>query len=118
MEATPGFEPGIRALQAPALPLGHVAKTVFIVVVPGAGLEPAHSKRARDFKSLASTNSATRALNKYYICFNIMERETRFELATPTLARSCSTTELFPLTKLRQNYIIYFLKYNTDMRKI
>ncbi len=26
-----------------------------------------------------------------------MERETRFELATPTLARLCSTTELFPL---------------------
>ena len=25
-----------------------------------------------------------------------MERETRFELATPTLARSCSTAELFP----------------------
>ena len=25
MEATPGLEPGIRALQAPALPLGHVA---------------------------------------------------------------------------------------------
>jgi hypothetical protein len=25
LEATPGFEPGIRALQAPALPLGHVA---------------------------------------------------------------------------------------------
>ena len=25
MEATPGIEPGIRALQAPALPLGHVA---------------------------------------------------------------------------------------------
>ena len=25
MEATPGFEPGIRALQAPALPLGDVA---------------------------------------------------------------------------------------------
>ena len=27
----------------------------------------------------------------------ILERETRFELATPTLARLCSTTELFPL---------------------
>ncbi len=27
-----------------------------------------------------------------------LERETRFELATPTLARLCSTTELFPLT--------------------
>ena len=25
MEAAPGFEPGIRALQAPALPLGHAA---------------------------------------------------------------------------------------------
>ncbi len=25
-----------------------------------------------------------------------LERETRLELATPTLARSCSTTELFP----------------------
>ncbi len=25
LEATPGFEPGIRALQAPALPLGDVA---------------------------------------------------------------------------------------------
>ena len=30
-----------------------------------------------------------------------MERETRFELATPTLARSCSTTELFPHLKKR-----------------
>jgi hypothetical protein len=28
-----------------------------------------------------------------------MERETRFELATPTLARLCSTAELFPLFK-------------------
>ena len=62
MEATPGFEPGIRALQARALPLGYVAKILFYKkVVPGAGLEPARSKRARDFKSLASTNSATRA---------------------------------------------------------
>jgi hypothetical protein len=26
-----------------------------------------------------------------------LERETRLELATPTLARLCSTTELFPL---------------------
>ncbi len=33
--------------------------------------------------------------NFYHLSF-LMERETRFELATPTLARSCSTTELFP----------------------
>ena len=31
-------------------------------MVPGAGIEPAHSLAARDFKSLASTISATRAL--------------------------------------------------------
>ena len=30
-------------------------------MVPGAGVEPARPIRARDFKSLASTNSATRA---------------------------------------------------------
>ena len=28
MEATPGFEPGIRALQARALPLGYVATQI------------------------------------------------------------------------------------------
>ena len=53
MEAAPGFEPGIKALQASALPLGHAAG-------------------------------------------DILERETRFELATLALARRCSTTELFP----------------------
>ncbi len=40
MEATPGFEPGIRALQARALPLGYVAKILFKRVVPETGLEP------------------------------------------------------------------------------
>ena len=29
----------------------------------------------------------------------LMERETRFELATPALARRCSTAELFPHTE-------------------
>ena len=32
-----------------------------VQMVPGAGLEPARSIPPRDFKSLASTNSATRA---------------------------------------------------------
>lgn len=31
-------------------------------MVPGAGLEPARPKRTTDFKSVASTNSATQAL--------------------------------------------------------
>ena len=98
MEATPGFEPGIKALQAHALPLGYIAAESIIEVVPGAGFEPAQEKLPRDFKSLASTNFAIRATQ---FLFFKMERETRFELATPTLARSCSTTELFPHLKKR-----------------
>lgn len=42
LEATPGFEPGIEALQAPALPLGDVA--TILIVVPGVGLEPTRSQ--------------------------------------------------------------------------
>ena len=38
MEATPRFELGVKALQASALPLGHVA---IMLVVPRAGLERA-----------------------------------------------------------------------------
>ena len=38
MEVPPGFEPGIAALQAAALPLGD--GTTYLVV-PGTGLEPA-----------------------------------------------------------------------------
>ena len=60
------------------------------IVVPGAGLEPARKKK---FRGILSP-----------LCLPIpppgrMERETRFELATPTLARLCSTTELFPQNK-------------------
>ncbi len=32
-KATPGFEPGVRALQAPALPLGHVALTFIYILL-------------------------------------------------------------------------------------
>ena len=56
MEAPPGFEPGIRALQARALPLGYGA-----ILVPGAGLEPAQPQWPGDFKSPVSTNSTIRA---------------------------------------------------------
>jgi hypothetical protein len=36
-----------------------------ILLVPRAGVEPARSNRPRDFKSLASTNSATQAFLGY-----------------------------------------------------
>ena len=41
--------------------IGKMAKP-FILLVPGAGIEPAQPLGPRDFKSLASTNSATQAL--------------------------------------------------------
>ena len=59
LEAPPGFEPGVKALQASALPLGYSA--VYINLVIG---------KIKD------------ALKSVF-----MERKTRFELATFTLAR-------------------------------
>ena len=54
-----------------------------------------HRKNSRGILSplrLPISPSGRRLTFKNYL----MERETRFELATPTLARLCSTTELFP----------------------
>ena len=45
----------------------------------------------------------------------ILERETRFELATPTLARLYSTTELFPL---KRNYGKEWTDLSGTVRKI
>lgn len=45
LEATSGFEPEIKALQAHALPLGYVA----LNMVPEAGLEPARKKNSEGF---------------------------------------------------------------------
>ncbi len=42
---------------------------------------------------------AGRCLTTWLCRLKKMERETRFELATSTLARSHSTTELFPLNQ-------------------
>ena len=78
-------------------------------------------RKARDFKSLVSTDSTTRAYRQltcaYYggvsrsrtelhgfaiqcitalLTRRELERETRLELATPTLARSCSTNWAIP----------------------
>ncbi len=43
-----------------------------------------------------------------------MERETRLELATPTLARLCSTTELFPQYVILQ--FVLLQKQRVDYR--
>ena len=69
MEATPGFEPGMGALQAPALPLGYIAdnKKYLMNLISHGWCEWPESNRhgrksPRDFKSLVSTYSTTLAL--------------------------------------------------------
>jgi hypothetical protein len=63
----------------------------FLKNVPGAGLEPARPKRTQDFKSCVSTNSTTPAKSRDVAVQRLCERETGFEPATSTLARSRST---------------------------
>ncbi|MDK2793197.1 MAG: hypothetical protein PWQ25_2060, partial [Deferribacteres bacterium] len=41
--------------------INFIGKTRNYEMVPEAGIEPAQAKRPRDFKSLVSTNSTTRA---------------------------------------------------------
>ena len=66
LEARAGIEPAYTDLQSAASPLCHLARLF---------------RRTRR----TTLNLAEK-----------MERETGFEPATPTLARLCSTTELFP----------------------
>ena len=68
VEATPGFEPGMGALQAPALPLGYIAdnKKYLMNLISNGWCEWPESNRhgrksPRDFKSLVSTYSTTLA---------------------------------------------------------
>ena len=70
VEAPPGFEPGVEVLQTSALPLGD-----------GASI---------------NTNGGPPMTRPTFRGEKRLERETGFEPATSTLARSHSTTELFP----------------------
>ena len=75
-------------------------------------------KNPRDFKSLVSTIPPP-GRRQIYLIKNKMERETRVELATSTMARSRSTTELFPhiwnenriLSNTSLNFYNFFKKY-------
>ncbi len=86
MEARPGIEPRYAALQAAASPLCHLAIS---------------RKRRRAEKQKPRPRRPRFRRSG-------MERETRFELATPTLARLCSTTELFPPEKCSLLYASVF----------
>ena len=79
MEAEGGIEPPLTALQAAASPLCHPA-----------GMRNYYSNLSVVF------NKPVNQKNPGYTFhikpgFRILERETRLELATPTLARLCST---------------------------
>jgi hypothetical protein len=69
----------------------------FLAFVPGVGLEPTRPQWSQDFKSCVSTDSTIRAKHSdkkkpdNQSGFLELERETRLELATLTLARLCST---------------------------
>ena len=45
LEATPGFEPGVKALQASALPLGHVAILASCLIKSWLIAQPAHLRQ-------------------------------------------------------------------------
>ena len=63
--------------------------------MPRTGFEPVRGYPSQDFKSCASASSATPAkYGKSPTKGELTKRTTRFELATPTMARLCSTPEL------------------------
>ena len=85
MEAPPGFEPGMEVLQTSALPLGDGADRELL------------SGQTRPAAAWGRGQQRTNGADVAGIGWVKMERETGFEPATSTLARSHSTTELFPL---------------------
>ena len=85
MEAPPGFEPGMEVLQTSALPLGDGAGWNYVRGCRESG-------RVNDCGDNSVPDDRWESSSE-----KKLERETGFEPATSTLARSHSTTELFPL---------------------
>jgi hypothetical protein len=85
LEAPPGFEPGMEVLQTSALPLGD-----------GAGWNSVREGKESPARVYTQGQQRARQPVRCIITERKLERETGFEPATSTLARSHSTTELFP----------------------
>ena len=105
LEAPPGFEPGMEVLQTSALPLGDGADrdrcTLSGDYIFTGDLRscPDRTSRADGRRRMAVTRGRRRGRRLPSPGDAAeLERETGFEPATSTLARSHSTTELFPLT--------------------
>ena len=111
LEAPPGFEPGMEVLQTSALPLGDGAGwNLCTREDPAASRERLQQRdairtagavmsimRQSEQSAFASATLRRDILRASIHGSGRMERETGFEPATSTLARSHSTTELFPL---------------------
>ena len=91
MEAPPGIEPGMEVLQTSALPLGDGAVRRAESKLKALGLCTGTRAIARTNNRPGKPPGRAKPARK-------LERETGFEPATSTLARSHSTTELFPLS--------------------
>lgn len=87
MEAAIGIEPMIRALQAPALPLGDAAL----------------KRQADPYGPPQPAQACLRPLQRGGQVRLEVERATRFELATFCLGSRCSTTELRPHPRIRRS---------------
>ena len=96
LEAPPGFEPGVEVLQTSALPLGDGALKRLALLrsrtIHQRASEGIAAGRPCDCREglLTEAHALDRKRERR------LERETGFEPATSTLARSHSTTELFP----------------------
>jgi hypothetical protein len=109
VEAPPGIEPGMEVLQTSALPLGDGAVwraarakvRAYVRKLPKLKLGPTNPgyyrtrfvRASRTYEQSAGQGARPRSEPA-----SELERETGFEPATSTLARSHSTTELFPLS--------------------
>ena len=106
MEAPPGIEPGMEVLQTSALPLGDGApggnridgteRPALRTDVEKRGPDLGQLVTHRNERATCSAGPSVTDGRTGPSTFQNLERETGFEPATSTLARSHSTTELFP----------------------
>ncbi len=92
----------IKVLQTSALPLGYAAGKASIK----------YERRKDEVKNFGGWKRVAFILHPSAFILKLVERETRFELATSTLARSHSTTELLPLTETIRENKFYRLRFS------
>ena len=99
MAAEPGFEPGLRDPKSPVLPLHNSAFRYFTyIIISLPGFSPFGGAEGRARTDMEVALQQFLRLSRLPIPPLRLERKTRFELATLSLARRCSTAEPLPLS--------------------